>query len=78
MPKSKLGAFPLLTARQASALLLMLAGGQGAVRAGLTVGSRADFVVLDADPLQVELSALLEIAVSGTYLESDSTYSGAD
>ncbi len=53
-------------------------GGQVASRAGLTVGARADFVVLEADPLQVELSALLEIAVSGTYLEGDSTYSGAD
>ena len=78
MSESKFAACPLLTVRQASALLLMLAGGLGAGRAGLTVGSRADFVVLDADPLQVELPALLEIAVSGTYLEGDSTYSGAD
>ncbi len=53
-------------------------GGQGAGRAGLTVGSRADFVVLDADPLQVAPPALLEIAVSGTYLGGESTYSGSD
>ncbi|MGB5391397.1 MAG: hypothetical protein WBP10_14585 [Thermoanaerobaculia bacterium] len=34
--------------------------------------------MLDADPLQVEPSALLEIAVSGTYLGGEPTYSGAD
>jgi len=53
-------------------------GGQGAGQTGLSVGSRADFVVLDADPLQVESSALLEIAVSGTYLGGEPTYSGGD
>ncbi len=57
---------------------LWAGGGQGATKGPLEVGARADFVVLDADPLQAEPSALLEIAVSGTYLGGEPTYSGAD
>jgi predicted amidohydrolase YtcJ len=53
-------------------------GGQEIAEKGLVVGSRADFVVLDADPLTVDLSSLLEIAVSGTYLGGEATYSPAD
>ena len=53
-------------------------GGKGVGKTGLSVGTTADFVVLDADPLQVEPSALLEIAVSGTYLGGEPTYSGGD
>ena len=52
-------------------------GGQALAEKGLAVGSRADFVVLDADPLTVDLSSLLEIAVSGTYLAGEATYSPA-
>ncbi|MGB5295838.1 MAG: amidohydrolase [Thermoanaerobaculia bacterium] len=57
---------------------LWAGGGLGATKGPLEVGARADFVVLDADPLQAEPSALLEIAVSGTYLGGEPTYSGAE
>ena len=57
---------------------LWATGGRGATKGSLTVGAPADFVVLDADPLQAEASALLEIAVEQTYLGGEPTYSRAD
>lgn len=53
-------------------------GGEVATKGSLRIGAPADFVVLDADPLEAEASQLLEIAVERTYLNGAATYSGAD
>ena len=57
---------------------LWATGGEVATKGPLAVGSRADFVVLDADPLEAEASALLEIAVERTYLGGEPTYSSGE
>jgi predicted amidohydrolase YtcJ len=51
-------------------------GGGDFERGGLTVGGRADLVVLTADPLSVEASAILEIDVVATLLDGTIQSSG--
>ncbi len=48
---------------------LWLAGGGVAERGGLAVGGRADLVVLSANPLGVEASAILGIEVEATFAD---------
>jgi predicted amidohydrolase YtcJ len=49
-------------------------GGGPPERGGLTVGGRADLAVLSADPLAVEVSAILGISVEATFLGGTITY----
>ncbi len=50
------------------------AGGGGPERGALAVGGRADLVVLTADPLAVEPSAILAIDVEATFLAGSMTF----
>lgn len=50
------------------------AGGGEPERGGLSVGGRADVVVLSADPLSVETSAILGIEVETTFLDGAITH----
>jgi predicted amidohydrolase YtcJ len=51
-------------------------GGGASERGGLAVGGRADFVVLTANPLTVEASAILGIGVEATFLDGANQSSG--
>ena len=52
------------------------AGGGDPERGGLAVGGRADLMVLTADPLTVEASAILGIEVEATIVDGGFTYGG--
>jgi predicted amidohydrolase YtcJ len=52
------------------------AGGGEPERGGLAVGGRADLVVLTADPLTVEESAILQVGVEATFLDGVPTFGG--
>ena len=56
--------------------LLWPPGGGASERGGLAVGDRADLVVLTADPLTVEASAILGIGVEAVFLDGANQFSG--
>jgi len=51
-------------------------GGGAPERGEMTVGGRADLVVLTADPLSVEASSILEINVETTFLDGVISHRG--
>jgi predicted amidohydrolase YtcJ len=69
-PREKLSRIEALSTQT----LLWPPGGGAPERGGLTVGGRADLVVLSADPLSVEASAILGIEVEATFLDGAVTH----